>query len=61
RICKSFKSVIICCIVVSVLCFLIGFFCASMLSLQTGPCVVLVNLIVFIIFTFLSRFRKKTA
>lgn len=50
RVCKSFKGVVICSAVTSVVCFLIGFTAACLLSLQTGAAVVCVELAVFLAF-----------
>ncbi len=50
QVCKSFKGVVICSAVTSVVCFIVGFTAACMLSLQTGAAVVTVELAVFIMF-----------
>lgn len=47
RITKSFKLTVILSAVISVVCFIIGFFAACFLSLQTGAAVVTVELICF--------------
>ncbi len=48
-ICKSYKGVVISSAVLGVLCFVIGFFVACRFSLQTGPAVVSVHVVVFLI------------
>ncbi len=58
RLCKTFKSVTVCAAVVSVLCFLIGFTIACRMSLQTGPCVIIVNLVCFVLFSVVAGFRR---
>ncbi len=50
RIFKSFRSVIICSALVSVISFIIGFIFACSMELQTGAAVVTVNIAVFILF-----------
>ncbi len=58
RLCKTFKSVTICSAIVSVVCFWIGFFAATRLSLQTGPCVIIVNIVLFILFAAVARVKR---
>ena len=48
RLCKSFRGVVLTAGAVSVVCFLIGVCAACLLGLPTGPCVVVVNLVVLI-------------
>ena len=50
RVCKSFRSVVICSAIVSVVCYVIGFFIACVQSWQTGATVAAVNLVAFILF-----------
>lgn len=58
RICRSFKSTVICSAIISVICFVIGLFLASILSFQTGPVVVTIHLFVF---SAVSFFRSRAA
>jgi len=51
RVCRSFKSVVLCSIVLAVVCFLIGFFAACRFSFQTGATVVTVHIIAFVLFS----------
>lgn len=60
RICKTFKGVLICSVSVSLVCFVIGFFTACLLGWQTGATVVTVNLIAFICFHFIGKFKTKS-
>ncbi len=60
RVCKTFRSVLITSASVSLACFVIGFFAACLLGWQTGACVVTVNLIAFICFTFIGKIRSKS-
>ncbi len=58
RLCRSFRGVTICSAVVSVVCFVIGFFAANMLELPPGPCVVIVDLLAFLLFTLTAVVKK---
>ncbi|MBR2021078.1 MAG: metal ABC transporter permease [Clostridia bacterium] len=59
RVCKTFKSVVICSGLVSVICFLLGI-CASVLyDLPTGASIVLSNIASFIIFWILGKIKNK--
>lgn len=55
RIFKSFKSVVISSGVISVICFLIGIFLSYVYNISTGAMIVLVNLVLFIMFTVLDK------
>lgn len=59
RVFKSFKAVVISSAVVSVICFLIGFFVSLIFDTAPGASVVIVNVAVFLVFTFVG-FLKKT-
>ena len=50
RILKSFRSVVICSAVLSVLCFLIGIFFSYIWSTPTGASIVCVNIAAFFVF-----------
>ena len=54
RVCKRFRSVVVCSAVVSVICFLAGFFLSAAgpqnLNLPTGATIVTVNLCAFALF-----------
>lgn len=59
RVFKSFKSVTICSLVISVVSFCFGFFLTLILdSVPTGACITVVNLLVFALFSLVSIFRK---
>lgn len=57
QVCRSFKGVVICAASVSVISFILGFFAACLLSLQTGAAVVTAELAVFIIFALFANIR----
>lgn len=59
RIFKSFKSVVISSGVISVLCFLMGILLSYMYNISTGAMIVIVNLILFLILTLLSKIIKE--
>lgn len=58
RICKSFRSVVICSAIVAVVCYIIGFFVACAQSWQTGATVASVNLIAFILFSCIEKLMQ---
>lgn len=55
RVFKTFRGVLISSVIISLVCFVIGFFAACLLGWQTGACVVTVNLIAFILFHFAGK------
>ncbi len=55
RVFNNFKSVVISSGFISVLCFLIGLMASYFYSLPVGACIVVVNLIMFIIFTIIKK------
>lgn len=55
RICKSFKSVVISSGIISVICFLIGIFLSYIYNISTGAMIVIVNLVLFLLFTILRK------
>ena len=59
RLCRSFKAVVICSAVVSVLCFMIGMAASYALELPSGAAVVIVNLIAFASFSFAALLKKR--
>ena len=59
RICKSFKGVVICSASVSLVCFIIGFFISCAASLQTGPTVICINILAFIVFSVISKLKGR--
>lgn len=59
RLCRSFKAVVICSAVVSVLCFMIGMAASYALELPSGAAVVIVNLITFASFSFAALLKKR--
>ena len=60
QLCRSFKGVVICSCAVSVVCFIVGFAAACLLSLQTGAAVVSANLVTFVIFAATAKIRSVT-
>ncbi len=59
RICKSFKSVILCSGTISVLCFLCGMFISIALDTAPGASVVVINVIMLLIFTIIGKIKSK--
>ncbi len=58
RLFRSFRSVVICSAVISVLGSLTGFVCALLLSTPTGASVAVVHILIFLIFTLLGKLRR---
>jgi len=61
RLCKSFRAVVLCAAVVSVVCFLLGFWisCLGARGLPTGATIVAVNLGAFGLFSLLGWVRAR--
>jgi len=59
RLFKTFKKVVISSGIISVVCFLIGIYLSYVLNISTGAMIVLVNLVVFIVFTILEKILEK--
>ena len=59
KVCTTFKGVLICSAIVSLICFILGFFIACLLGWQTGATVVAVTLVAFITFSFIGKFKIK--
>lgn len=58
RLFRSFKSVVVSSAVISVACFLVGFFISLLFDTAPGASVVVVNACVFLIFTLISMIRN---
>ena len=58
-LCKSFRSVTICSVILSLVCFLIGITTSYGLNTPTGATVVVVNIIALIIFKIIAVFRCR--
>lgn len=59
RLCRSFKAVVICSAVISVVCFVLGMLCSYAFELPTGASIVAVNLVVFLAFSLASFIKNK--
>lgn len=59
RVFKSFKSVVISSGIISVLCFLVGILLSYVYNISTGAMIVIVNLILFLMLTLLSKIIKE--
>ena len=60
RICRSFKGVVICSAVVSVVCVVIGMAASYAFELPSGAAIVIVNIIAFAAFSFAALLKKRT-
>lgn len=58
-LCKSFRSVTICSVILSLVCFLVGITASYGLNTPTGATVVVVNIIALIIFKIIAVFRCR--
>ena len=58
-LCKSFRSVTICSVILSLVCFLVGITASYGLNTPTGATVVVVNIIALIIFKLIAVFRCR--
>lgn len=61
RLCKKFKSVIICSGILSVICFFIGMIISYQYDTPTGASVVIINCIAFLLFWTVSFVKTKVA
>lgn len=59
RLCRSFKSVVVCSSIVSVVCFTLGMTASYALELPSGASVVIVNIIAFLAFSLASLLKRK--
>ena len=59
RLCKSFKSVIVCSAVLSVVCFIVGMVLSYVLELPSGASIVIVNLAAFLLFSLAAYLKKR--
>ncbi len=59
RVCKSYRGVVICSMVTSVLCFVIGLCASFVFSLPCGAAIVCVNLLFFLLFTVIGWLDKR--
>lgn len=58
RVCKKYRSVVICCAVISVVAFMIGIFLSFIYDMPAGASIVLVNLVFFLVNAALGRLKK---
>jgi len=59
RLCKKFKSVVICSALVSVLCFILGMVISFKCETPTGASIVIVNIIAFVLFSIAGVFKRR--
>lgn len=59
RICKKFRSVIICSGVLSIVCFVAGIYFSYMHSTPTGASIVIADMILFCIFFIIEKIRER--
>lgn len=59
RVCRSYRGVVICAAIISVLCFLAGFFLSLTMDTAPGASVVVANLAVYLLFTVIGACRRR--
>ena len=59
RLCKSFRSVMICSAVLSLLCFVLGIVISYAMELPSGASVVVVNILAFALFSLAALLKKR--
>ena len=59
RVCRTFKSVVICSGAVSVVCFLLGIVSSVLFDLPTGASIVIANIVLFVVFWAVGRLTKR--
>lgn len=59
RVCKSFKGVTICSVIVSVLCFTAGLMLSYYIDIPTGAGIVVLNLICFLLSVAIGKITKR--
>lgn len=59
RVCRSFKSVVVCSAVISVVCFVLGMAASYVFELPSGASVVIVNIIAFLLFSIASLLKRR--
>lgn len=59
RVCKTFRSVVICSGVVSVICFLLGICSSVLFNLPTGASIVIANIVAFVVFYFIGLVKSR--
>lgn len=57
RLCRHFRPVILCSAVISASCFISGIFFSYLYSTPTGASIVIANIIVFLIFSFIEKVK----
>jgi ABC-type Mn2+/Zn2+ transport systems, permease components len=59
RLFKTFKGVVISSATISLVCFFIGMILSYLFKLPTGASIVMINVVMFLLFTFISFINKK--
>lgn len=59
RICKTFKSVVICSGIISVVCFLAGIACSVLIDTPTGASIVIANIFCFVVFLIIGKIKGR--
>lgn len=59
RVCRHFKSVIICSVIISVICYLVGLYISYIYSTPTGASIVMCDILIFLLFMLIEKGKEK--
>ena len=59
RVCRKFKATILLSAVLSVICFMLGLTVSYLCSVPTGACIVVTDIIVFLVFSGIEKLRER--
>ncbi len=59
RVCRTFQSTVLVSAVLSVLCFVAGMIFSYIYPVPTGACIVIINILVFVVFSFWNMFADR--
>ena len=59
RVCKKFKSVVICSVIISVICFCVGIYVSYCYSTPTGASIVIADIIAFAVLALIEKIKER--
>ncbi len=59
RICKRFLTTVILSVILSIFCFVAGVFISYLYSVPTGACIVIVDLVLFLVFFIIGKIKDR--
>ena len=60
RVCRQFRTTVALSAVLSILCFILGITLSYLCSIPTGACIVIMDLLIFLLFSFFERLCERT-